>query len=367
MKSSWLLSTWSEIWEVFTMMKRIVMFFICMVVMLSVVPASDVQAAKAKPKLSAKTKTMYVGDTCKIKLKNASSKVKWKTSKKSVVFISKKKGKTITIKAKKPGKATVTATYKGKKYKCKITVKKKVVPDNPMLNATDVTLCKRSEEYEGYITHDESHIEEFRFRVTGTKKEVRKWELVGEDAEFFTITDYGLVKVRYGSVYYEPVKQVTVKATLEDGRVLTATVRSYTEANLGIERIFKGFKDTYITADMTEVDKAKKVAWYVSAISDYEAYNDDWYSIFIKGRGDCMASRYAVAYLCEYVGVKAQACRSIEAHGMTVVKADGKYYLVVTGYEGSKPRDFSMYEIDEVTVRSYGEKYDLYIGYFGLE
>lgn len=95
--------------------------------------------------------------------------------------------------------------------------------------------------------------------------------------------------------------------------------------------------------------------------------NDDWYSIFIKGSGDCMASRYAVVYLCEYIGVKAQACRSVNAHGMTVVQADGKFYLIVTGYEGKKPRDYSMYEIDEATVRSYGEKYNLYIAYFGLE
>ena len=80
-----------------------------------------------------------------------------------------------------------------------------------------------------------------------------------------------------------------------------------------------------------------------------------------------MASRYAVAYLCKYIGVKAQACRSIEAHGMTVVKADDKYYLVVTGYEGTKPRDFSMYEIDEVTVRTYCVKYDMNKAYFGLE
>ncbi len=349
------------------MMKKICILFICMTLMLSVVPVSKVQAAKAKPKLSVKTKTLTVGKIYKLKLKNAGSKVKWKTSKKSVVSIKKKKGNMVILQAKKTGKATIIATYKKKKYKCKINIKKKNMVDNPMLNATDVTLYKKSEEYEGYIQYDESHMEEFRFRVTGTKKEVRKWELVGEDAMYFTITDYGLVKVRYGSQYFEPVKQVTVKATLENGRVLTATVRSYTESNLEIDRIFKEFKDTYITGNMTEADKTKKVAWYVSAISDYEAYNDDWYSIFIRGRGDCMASRYAVAYLCEYVGVKAQACRSIEAHGMTVVKADGKYYLVVTGYEGSKPRAFSMYEIDEVTVRSYGEKYDLYIGYFGLE
>lgn len=351
------------------MLKRMMMFLICMMMTIAVVPASEVQAAKAKPKLSVKAKMLTAGKTYKIKLKNSGSKVKWKSSKKSVVSIQKKKGNVVTIKAKRPGKATITATYKKKKYKCKITVKKKKeqVTDNPVLNATDVTLYKRSEQYADYIKHDDSHMEEFQFKVTETKKEVRKWELVGDDTFYFTITDYGLVKVKYGSVHFEPVKQVTVEATLEDGRVLTATVRSYTEANLEIDRIFKEFKDTYITADMTEADKAKKVAWYVSSISDYEAGNDDWYSIFIKGSGDCQASRYAVMYLCEYIGVKAQACRGIEAHGMTVVKADGKFYLIVTGYEGTKPRDYTMYEISEAAVRTYCEKYDMSESYFGLE
>lgn len=138
--------------------------------MSSAVPVSEVQAAKKKPKLSTKIKAMYVDDTYKIKLKNASSKVKWKTSKKSVVSISKKKGKSITLKAKKAGKTTIIAIYKGKKYKFKVTVKKKVAPDNPMLNATDVTLYKRSEEYADYLKYEENHLEEFCFCVTGIPK-----------------------------------------------------------------------------------------------------------------------------------------------------------------------------------------------------
>lgn len=77
-------------------MKRIFTFVICLFLALAVVPGTPVQA-KAKPKLSVTKKTMYVGTTYKIKLKNANSKVKWKTSKKSVVSISKKKGKTINI------------------------------------------------------------------------------------------------------------------------------------------------------------------------------------------------------------------------------------------------------------------------------
>ena len=280
--------------------------------------------------------------------------------------IQKKKRNVVTIKAKKPGKATITATYKKKKYKCKITVKQKKeqVVDNPVLNAMDVTLYKRSEQYADYIKQDDSHMEEFLFKVSGTKKEVRKWELVGDDTLYFTITDYGLVKVKHGSVHFEPVKQVTVKATLEDGRVLIATVRSYTEANLEIERIFKEFKDTYITSDMSETEKAKKVAWYVSTRSDYEAYNDDWYSIFIKGSGDCMASRYAVHYLCDYLGIKSAPCRSLDYHGQTLVVADGVVYMITTGFDEPKPRSYMMYEVAEDKLAKICEDNGLNIEYF---
>ena len=78
-------------------MKRIFTFVICLFLALTVVPGTLVEA-KAKPKLSVMKKTMYVGATYTIKLKNANSKVKWKTSKKSVVSISKKMGNTTSRK-----------------------------------------------------------------------------------------------------------------------------------------------------------------------------------------------------------------------------------------------------------------------------
>ena len=62
--------------------------------------------AKTKPKLAAKKKTITVGQTYRLKLKGVSgkAKVKWKNSKKSVVSIAKKKGNTVTLKAKKKGR-----------------------------------------------------------------------------------------------------------------------------------------------------------------------------------------------------------------------------------------------------------------------
>ena len=264
---------------------------------------------------------MTIGQTYHLKLKGVSkkAKVKWKTSKKSVVSITKKKGNTVTLKAKKKGTAVVTAAYNKKKYKCRVTVKAKKKPepvaDNPVLNSRDVALYYLSEEYKDYITYDRSHLREYRFRVSGTKKEVRDWKIGGEDAGYFRITDYGLLQLNYGPAYVAPCVTATVTAVLEDGRKLTATVRAYSELNIYIDKVFTEFEKQYITSSMTQKEKVEKAAWYIGAVSDYEYYNDNWYDIFLRGKGDCMASRYALQYMCNHMGIKAAAFRSLDEHG----------------------------------------------------
>ena len=70
-------------------------------------------------RLTKKSLTLRRGQTRKIKLSGASAnKVKWSSSNKKVAIVS---GGRIT--AKKAGKAVITARYKGKKYKCSVTVK----------------------------------------------------------------------------------------------------------------------------------------------------------------------------------------------------------------------------------------------------
>ena len=128
---------------------------------------SMVAEAKTKLKLEAKNKTVTVGKTYQMKLKGVSckAKVKWRTSNKSVVSIAKRKGNTVTFKSKKKGTAVVTAVYKRKKYKCRVTVKevkkKKSMADNPVLNSSDVTLYHLSESYKDYIKYDSSHLREY--------------------------------------------------------------------------------------------------------------------------------------------------------------------------------------------------------------
>lgn len=96
---------------------------------------------------------------------------------------------------------------------------------------------------------------------------------------------------------------------------------------------------------MTQKEKAEKAAWYIGAVSDYEYYNDNWYDIFLRGKGDCMASRYALQYMCNHMGIKAVAFSSLDEHGKTLIYADGKFYVVITGFNEPRPRQYMIYEI----------------------
>lgn len=329
------------------MKKRSYCLFICMVLLATVfLPMEDVQA-KAKPKLSAKTKAMYVGKTAVITLKNA-GKVKWKTSKKSVVKITKQQKNKVTIKAIKAGKATITATYKKKTYKCRITVKeqpKETEQDNPVLNATDISLYYLNDTYKDYIQYDASHLREFRFRVSGTKKEVRTWSLEGEGKDFFQITDYGLVTMTWGPAYTDWSQTATVKAVMEDGRTLTAKVTCYAESNFYVNTLFEQFESQYITDGMTDREKAEKAAWYIGYTTDYQSGQNDWMLLLFAKKGDCLASRYLLQCMCSHMGIKARGCGDIDYHGQTLVKADGKFYIITTGYNEPKPRHYGITEV----------------------
>lgn len=111
------------------------------------VPGGNVQAAKKKKvQLNKKTVTLEVGKKVTLKIKNAPKKKKitWSSNKKKIASVSKKG----VVTAKKAGKANITAKVSGKKYVCKVTVKKKT-SDNIVLkntkgkNAQDVAAIKK--------------------------------------------------------------------------------------------------------------------------------------------------------------------------------------------------------------------------------
>lgn len=83
--------------------------------------AGRTASAASKPKLNLKKIVLKVGQTKKLKVKKTKKKVKWKSNKKKIATVSKKG----VVKAKKAGKAVITARISGIKLKCKVTVKPK--------------------------------------------------------------------------------------------------------------------------------------------------------------------------------------------------------------------------------------------------
>jgi uncharacterized protein YjdB len=78
----------------------------------------DTDADDGTVKLSRNALTLAKGSSKTLKVKNTTAKVSWGTSNKKVATVS--KGGKVT--AKKQGKATITATVEGKKYKCSLIV-----------------------------------------------------------------------------------------------------------------------------------------------------------------------------------------------------------------------------------------------------
>lgn len=126
--------------NIMRVIKKSIAAMLCAAMVITLAPAGSADAAK-KPSLKKKA-SVAVGQTVKIKVKNAkkSSKFTWKTSNKKIAKISKKvaKGKkaSATVKGVKKGNAKITATYKQGskkvKLKCKVTVTKAtVVTSNP--------------------------------------------------------------------------------------------------------------------------------------------------------------------------------------------------------------------------------------------
>lgn len=110
--------------EVFMKRKKLIKQSIASLLSLSLLSAGIFlpapHASAAKIKLNKSKLNLVVGKTYKLKLSKKKGKIKWTSSKKKVASVNAKG----VIKAKKVGKATITAVMKGKKYKCKVTVKK---------------------------------------------------------------------------------------------------------------------------------------------------------------------------------------------------------------------------------------------------
>lgn len=100
---------------------RLCLALICAISLgLSFVSVQDVQAAKIR--LNKTKVTIRVGKSAQLKVRHTKKKVRWYSSNKRIVYVN-RWGR---ITGKKAGKATIIAKVKGKKLKCRVTVKKAI-------------------------------------------------------------------------------------------------------------------------------------------------------------------------------------------------------------------------------------------------
>lgn len=100
-------------------LRRMIVLMLTLVISISQIPL-QVDASQ-KIKLNKTSLTLYVGNSSQIKVKNTDKKAKWSCSKSSVATVT-QSGR---VKAKKQGSCKVTAKVAGKRYVCRVTVKKK--------------------------------------------------------------------------------------------------------------------------------------------------------------------------------------------------------------------------------------------------
>lgn len=112
-----------------------------------VTPISNVQAATIK--LNCTKKTIYEGDTFKLKVKGTKKKVKWSSSNKGIASVNSKG----VVTGECDGKATITGKVAGKKLKCKVVVKKYVVDDDTD-NSDDSSNNDNTNSTENEVSYD---------------------------------------------------------------------------------------------------------------------------------------------------------------------------------------------------------------------
>ena len=273
--------------------------------------------AKSVIRLSATKKNYFLhGVWDKLILKNVPSgaKICWKSSDKKVVRVQEHIKNGIWYRVNRDGQATVTAIYKGKKYSCRIRVRRETETPAPTSSAIP--------------TPD----------TDGTVEE--------DDDTTSPVSD--------------PAKPLSTP-TPDERRVAGG------ENQAIFDQKIEDFREWYISEGMSEYDKVDAVCRFISYEFDYDSRESNWFMMVVKGAGDCAASRYGVYSLCTDLGIRAFPCINLEDHGRTMVRIGDDVYMTITGYGGVKPRNYRLYHMSEAELSAYLLRYPASKYMLGLE
>ncbi len=283
--------------------RRFILFLMA-VIILSPCHLFKDSSAKARIRLSKSSRTYEMaGLWDKLTLKNTPphAKVAWKSADSGIVKIKSRIKHGIWYQVLKNGQTKITASYKGKCYSCRITVKDNSVTPTPF-PTSDVVAEPDKDDVSQSTT------------ATGTP---------------------------------------SASPAIAPSTVPTTTSQPSSPASdkqTRINTIIRDFKNRYITDSMSDYDKVDAVCHYLSYEYDYQSAQPDWDTMLLTGAGDCFASRVAVYYLCKDLGIRAYPCNSYEDHGGCMVRIDDSIHMTITGYGGEKPRKYSFFKMSEESI-----------------
>lgn len=289
------------------------------------VPNEMTTSARGGVLISASKRNYFLhGVWDKLTLKNvpAGARIHWRSSNKKVVRIREHIQNGIWYQVKRDGAASIIAVYNGKKYRCRIRVKRET-EDMAVTQSPDSSPVSESEPTE--------------------KPAV-------------TPTDYGVAE----SPTSEPV------CTSAPPSPTPAATASASSNQAVYDQRIADFKERYISEDMSEYDKVDAICRFISDEFDY-GKEANWFSMVVNGYGDCMASRIGVNRLCTELGIASYICRDLNDHGETMVRIDDEIYMTVTGYGGVKPRLYRIYLMSEAELAAKLERYPSCRHFIGLD
>lgn len=193
-----------------------------------VISYSSKPSALGRVKLSTKKVVLIQGKSCTIRLKGAKiKKVVWKSNNKKIATV--RKGK---IKAKKSGRCSVIAKYKGKKYRCNVWVKKNKLPATPKPTGNSQAIGPSAVPQSSWGTNGEANIKDAKLVIDSFVQNTKTitFSVYNTSQRMITLPTYFIVEKYDGKVWtVMPRKTNDVTA---DARYIMPGDKSVTEADL---------------------------------------------------------------------------------------------------------------------------------------
>lgn len=218
--------------------------------------------ASTKVRLNKTSLSMRVGNTYTLKLNGAKGKVSWKSSSKSIATVS-SKGK---VTAKKVGKTTISAKYKNKTYKCKVSVIKTL--------ANRISLSKKN------LTLKKGSTYNLRCTISPSNTTNKKINWSSSNAYVATVNSQGKITTKKSGI-------TTITATTTDGtklktgcvvKVLNTTVSYELKYNLSQLKNYILSYGEYNNAGYKAIYGEDSNYFYtISYLSDENCFNFYWY------------------------------------------------------------------------------------------